>query len=92
MRLNFHVLESAALKSTYADHQLVIADGTGIAIKDFDFVSPAILVMGSEGGGPSSESFNQADYIVKIDRIAADFPESLNVSIAAGIICHAWKG
>jgi len=92
LRLKFTVVDASSLKSSYESHQIIVADGSGISVNDFTFPKPTILVMGSEGRGPSTESLSQADHVVKIDRVGGDFPESLNVSVAAGILCHAWKG
>lgn len=92
LRLHSMVVEPHALKSTFPSHQLVVADGNGDSLKDMDFQSPNIVVLGSEGSGPSQVALDQADKIVSIDRVGGDYPESLNVGIAAGILCHAWKG
>ncbi|MBT8220967.1 MAG: RNA methyltransferase [Bacteroidia bacterium] len=92
MRLKFAILPIEAVKSQFIDHQLIVADAGGNPVAQHQFSHPSILILGNEGRGPSSVSFQLADTIVSINRInAAPFPESLNVSVAAGIICHQWK-
>jgi TrmH family RNA methyltransferase len=49
---------------------------------------PLVLVLGNEAHGVSQEAMNLADYLVKIDIANID---SLNVSVAAGIMMHYFK-
>ena len=49
---------------------------------------PFILVLGNEAHGVSEETIKLADEIVKID---IDNIDSLNVSVAAGILMHYFK-
>ena len=49
---------------------------------------PFILVLGNEAHGVSEEALNDADIITKIDISNID---SLNVSVAAGILMHHLK-
>ncbi len=49
---------------------------------------PLVLVLGNEAHGVSQEALDLADYLVKIDIANID---SLNVSVAAGIMMHYFK-
>ncbi|MBK7632930.1 MAG: RNA methyltransferase [Saprospiraceae bacterium] len=51
----------------------------------------AILVMGSEGKGISAEMDNWIQHKITIGGAKNKLAESLNVSVAAGIICAHWK-
>jgi 23S rRNA (guanosine2251-2'-O)-methyltransferase len=55
-------------------------------IEDIAFEGPCALVMGSEDRGITLETKRMADQLVKIDQ-SNNF-DSLNVSVAAGILCH----
>lgn len=86
-------IEISEIKSTFPKHQIVVADLGGERLSDFSFLNPAILVLGSEGSGPSKEIKAIADATLTISRPSArTTPESLNVSVAAGIICERWRG
>ena len=54
--------------------------------------SDAILVMGSEGKGISPEFEKSIQNKISIKGSKSKIAESLNVSVAAGIICERWKG
>lgn len=51
----------------------------------------AILVLGNEGKGISGELAEKINHRISIIGSETRIAESLNVSIAAGIICHKWK-
>ena len=51
----------------------------------------AILVMGSEGKGISAEMDKYIQHKITIGGAKKKLAESLNVSVAAGIICAHWK-
>lgn len=51
----------------------------------------AILVMGSEGHGISKQNEPLIDYKLTIPGAEGKIAESLNVAIAAGIICAGWR-
>ena len=93
LRLGFHTVDQIDLKNFANDHQIVVADGGGQSLKTFVFGKPTILVLGNEGHGPSDEIVKIADSIVSIDRVGDNqFPESLNVAVATGVLCSQWKG
>ena len=56
--------------------------------KELDNKEPFILVLGNEANGVSKETLKQADVVVKIDIANID---SLNVSVAAGILMNRLK-
>lgn len=58
------------------------------SIRDVDLNKPLAFIFGSEGKGPSSEILELADEQVKIPQRGQI--ESLNVSVAAGIIFYEW--
>lgn len=65
------------------------ADLQGIAPKNWEVHSPVILVMGSESRGLSEALKSHLDGLVAIPK--GGVAESLNVAIAAGILCHHLK-
>tara|TARA_Y100000385_G_scaffold291628_1_gene370895 strand:+ start:2777 stop:3505 length:729 start_codon:yes stop_codon:yes gene_type:complete len=89
---NVHLIEMKREELLVTDMQLLAADMYGIST---DQVKPArsyTLIMGSEGQGLSKTFADNAD-LLKIsivgnkDRVS----ESLNVSVATGIICESLK-
>ena len=63
------------------------ADMDGTDIRKADFSGAVALVIGSEGEGVSSNTKNQCDGVVAIPMAGAI--DSLNASVAAGIIMHS---
>ena len=59
-----------------------------IELSDIKVTKPFVLVLGNEAHGVSEETLKDADIITKIDISNID---SLNVSVAAGILMHALK-
>ena len=57
-------------------------------LSDIKVTKPFVLVLGNEAHGVSEETLKDADIITKIDISNID---SLNVSVAAGILMHALK-
>lgn len=53
---------------------------------DFDWTRPTVMVMGAEGSGLGSETRKRCDQIVRIPM--AGCVESLNVSVAAGVMLY----
>jgi len=51
----------------------------------------AILVMGSEGRGISNQYELMIDHKLTIPGVQGKIAESLNVAVAAGIVCAAWR-
>ena len=64
----------------------------GVDINAVIIESDAILVMGSEGKGISTELEKSIRNKIAINGSRSKIAESLNVSVAAGIICERWKG
>jgi 23S rRNA (guanosine2251-2'-O)-methyltransferase len=62
------------------------ADMSGVSIEDVKFEKKKVLVMGSEGSGIPGKLKKMLDETVTI-RMARPF-DSLNVSVAAGIIMY----
>lgn len=89
--VNMHLI-TADLQEVFEYNKNII--GTymqGTPIHEVKLPEDAILVMGNEGKGISSE--NEKFIINKVSIPGADsrLAESLNVAIAAGIICSYWK-
>lgn len=57
-------------------------------IRELDMTKSMAFVLGSEGTGISAEILNQADELFKIPQTGTI--QSLNVSVAAGIIFYEW--
>lgn len=63
----------------------------GQNISNTSIANNAIIVMGSEGKGISKENEAYIDQTITIFGQSSKVAESLNVSVAAGIICAFWK-
>ena len=70
-----------------AEHKSVGAAMMGKDIKSFDWPSKSIVVMGNEGRGIQASVYQQLDHIISIKGASQRVAESLNVSVATGIIC-----
>lgn len=68
------------------------ADMYGEPINVIKWNKNAILILGSEGKGISKELEKYIGQKVTIPGNGNKIAESLNVSVAAGIICSRWKG
>lgn len=67
--------------------RVIAADGKGTtSVQNVDFTLPTAIIMGSEGQGVASDLLRLSDLIVNIPQ-AGDM-DSLNVSVAAGIILY----
>ena len=66
--------------------QQAFSKKANIAYTDQDYSSPTVLVLGAEDRGISSEVLNLCDSKVKIPVLGKI--ESLNVSVAAGIVIY----
>ena len=64
------------------------ADAAGKSFREIDFSGPCALVIGSEGDGISRLVTENCDYLVSIPMKNPDI-ESLNASVAAGILMYA---
>jgi len=66
---------------------VIAADGKGTtSAEDVDFTQPIAIIMGSEGQGVAPELLRAVDHIVVIPQ--AGEMDSLNVSVAAGILLY----
>lgn len=65
---------------------------TGHDIFNTTMEQNAIIVLGSEGKGISPELSSHIDVKVTIPGNQSKVAESLNVAVAAGILCSVWKG
>jgi RNA methyltransferase, TrmH family len=59
-----------------------------LALSEFECNVPIALILGNEGQGVSHRLMNMADGRVKIEMPGF---ESLNVAVAAGILCYHWR-
>ncbi len=83
-----------------ADYSKILSSGKdlygtfmdGVDIHTITMKSDAILVMGSEGKGISPELEKSIQNKISIKGSRSKIAESLNVAVAAGIICERWKG
>ena len=64
------------------------ADAEGKSFREVDFSGPCALVIGSEGDGISRLVMENCDYLISIPMKNPDI-ESLNASVAAGILMYA---
>jgi 23S rRNA (guanosine2251-2'-O)-methyltransferase len=62
----------------------------GAALAEFDFNSPYAVILGSEGRGIRRLLLDKADHFLRIPTNGC--LNSLNVSVAAGIIMYAMYG
>jgi TrmH family RNA methyltransferase len=78
------------LKDIKNGHQIIAStlSEKSISLEDAKAKKPFILVLGNESHGISNEVVEQADMLVKIP---IQTMESLNVSIAAGILMYHFK-
>jgi len=68
-------------------HQSVGAIMNGKSLNEFDWPSRTLLVMGNEGKGIRGVIQNKLDHFVAIPGDESRLADSLNVSIAAGVLC-----
>ena len=69
------------------DHKSVGATMQGTALSDFIWPEKSLLIMGNEGKGIAAHIHQELDHQVTISGDAGRVADSLNVSIAAGILC-----
>lgn len=84
-------VQNKKLKDLKNDKNSIIVSALAENAKELSMVivkEPFVLVLGNEAHGVSQEALDLADYIVKIDIANID---SLNVSVAAGIMMHYFK-
>jgi len=81
--------EFAQLEKTV--HQTVGASMSGADLNSFDWPEPTLLVLGNEGKGIQASIHQRLDHHVTISGSSSRIAESLNVGIAAGILCYKLK-
>jgi RNA methyltransferase, TrmH family len=70
---------------------LVVMETGGTPLADFDFPKKGILVAGSEELGVSPELLERArSEAAVVSIVTGGLKGSLNISVAAGIVLHAW--
>lgn len=74
------------LKSRSVYTAVTCLEEEALSIEDSELMFPLALVLGSETRGVSSELRQAADYLIKVPMAGA--AESLNVSVAAGIMVY----
>ncbi len=57
-----------------------------VSLFDIEFNTPTALIMGSEGNGIKKQIKDSCDVLVKIPQVSHNIIDSLNVSVATGII------
>jgi RNA methyltransferase, TrmH family len=88
-RINIKISTLESVKKTFSSHQIYGAVLDGDNINDTVIASPSILVIGSESHGISNESLSLLDYKIKIPNFGK--AESLNASVASGILLHFFR-
>lgn len=89
---HFHVsIEDTDLVETINDFDGIVltTDLQGEALSSQKITGPLMIVLGNEGQGVSDDVLSHANYKVKIDMPGN--AESLNVSVAGGILMHQYS-
>lgn len=89
---HFHVsIEDTDLVETMNDFDGIVltTDLQGEALSSQKITGPLMIVLGNEGQGVSDDVLSHANYKVKIDM--PGHAESLNVSVAGGILMHQYS-
>ena len=89
--VNIKLITSPLPDITKYDRTLVGTYMEGQPLGQLQIPDNAILVMGSEGKGISEENDTHISHKITIPGHSNKVAESLNVGIATGIICAAWK-
>ena len=91
--MNNVVLFTSALSESFCRNRHVA--GTymeGTPLQHASLTEDTILVLGSEGRGISETAARYIQERISIPGVADRVAESLNVAVASGILCAAWKG
>ncbi|MEZ4910870.1 MAG: RNA methyltransferase [Saprospiraceae bacterium] len=64
----------------------------GIQLRSVEWNENSVLVLGSEGRGISPANYPLIQNKIAIPGVSSRLADSLNVSVAAGIICAEWSG
>ena len=89
--LNVNLFTEEYENLTSIPHQSVGAVMHGTPLKDFNWPDKTLLVMGNEGKGIGAAIHQELDHFVAIPGSEGRIADSLNVSIAAGILCSRIK-
>ncbi|MAT54853.1 MAG: hypothetical protein CMN32_10275 [Saprospirales bacterium] len=90
LRINSPQLELEALKSSLEEVPLLAAALEGENLFQLDFPEAAVMVLGNESNGISSGVAAMVDKLVTIPKGKGGKAESLNASVAAGIVVAEW--
>ena len=89
--VNVHLCTSTLQQLLPFNRMIYGAFTNGLYVSKCNMENNAIIIMGNEGKGISSENEQYITGKISIPGASNRIAESLNVSIAAGIICAAWK-
>ncbi|MEM9545406.1 MAG: RNA methyltransferase [Bacteroidota bacterium] len=87
--LNVHLFTEDFENLKELQHESTGASMHGKNLKQFDWPAKSLLVMGNEGKGIRATIHQKLDHHVTIPGAENKVAESLNVSVAAGILCAA---
>jgi TrmH family RNA methyltransferase len=87
LRVNSMEINFPELVAKFPDLPSYGAMLEGVSILEGEFSAPAIIVLGNESKGLSLEIQRQIKHKISIPRGIGGGAESLNVAVAAGIIC-----
>jgi len=85
--LNVNLFTEEYGNLTSITHESVGAVMHGTSLTEFEWPEKTLLVMGNEGKGISAAIHQELDHLISIPGKEGKIAESLNVSIAAGILC-----
>jgi TrmH family RNA methyltransferase len=71
-------------------HSFICADMEGCHINEFTFPKKSVLCLGNEGHGFSEDIIKMRSHTIAIPGARTKIAESLNVGVAAAIICSKW--
>ena len=89
LNVNLYTQDFADLSAL--EHQTIGAAMQGQSIDQFQWPKKSLLIMGNEGKGIKGSIQNKLDHFISIPGDDNRIADSLNVSIAAGILCARMK-
>lgn len=89
LRTQVLTIELTEWSSTFPDVPLYATSLSGSSIYAHDELKSGLLILGNESRGVSEKSLQLADQQLRIPSYGTNDMESLNVAVAAGILC-AW--
>lgn len=90
LRINSPQMELKQLRTQLEGLPVFAATLNGKSVYDHSFPACAILVLGNESGGVSEQLLHAADQLLTIPKGKGGFAESLNASVACGILVSEW--